>query len=203
MCMIHMRGICWTAEEFEVLKKYRAAGMTVNEISKLMKRSESAIRCKGSRKIPIHPWDNKTYVFSLSSPLDVAAVCIWWGEGTKPYMGKGGSGKYSKRYAVAIVNSDPVMVNLFIRFLLKHGVPKEKIRARIHVHTNDYEPVLKHWIEVTGLTVDNFTAPVIKNDKYVETTNSDYWGCLEIRYNSKNMGKSIVEFISNEVSKLL
>lgn len=84
-------------------------------------------------------------------PLFVAGICIYWGEGNKTTMSH-----------ITISNSDPLMVRLYVKFLLEVcGVSKNKIRAYVLLYPDIQEQeAAKFWIAESGLSKENFTKSV-------------------------------------------
>ncbi len=186
----------WKKNELEIIRRERKKGSTVEEISKIIKRTPRAIECKAHSigALRYQCQDKTKYSFSIKSPIDVAGICLWWGEGTKPYL-YNGKRKFSR---VEIVNSDPRMIKLFLKFLLKHG-DRVRIRFRIHAHTNSYLQQLNYWIRTTGFNKRFFKKPIIKLSVI---TKKGYHGCIEIRYNSTGMARAILNFINEELIRI-
>lgn len=71
-----------------------------------------------------------------SSKLKAAGVALFWGEGSK-----------KSRYSLSVVNSDPRLLCVWIRFLREiMSVPVEKISARIYVYPDmDLNKVASYW----------------------------------------------------------
>ena len=85
--------------------------------------------------------------------LMLLSVAIYWAEG------------YTRsENIVRVSNSDPLIIHLMIRFFQEVcGVPKEKIRATIHLYPQiDTKKAIKYWSRITGLPSKQFTKPQIQ-----------------------------------------
>ena len=108
--------------------------------------------------------------------LLIAGAIAYWCEGTKskPYR--------PRKDSVVFINSDPVLIRLFLRFLMVTGVTPERLICRVHIHESaDVEGAQQFWRVMTGLPEDQFRAPTLKrhNPKTVrKNTGEDYRGCL-------------------------
>ena len=92
------------------------------------------------------------------SPRDVCilGIALYWAEGYKRPVVR--NGREVTHHAVSLTNSDPSLVNAFLRFLREFcGTPNEKIKAdlRIFPHQNELE-LLKFWQKTTGILRENF-----------------------------------------------
>ena len=78
-----------------------------------------------------------------NSPLFIAAISAYWGEGDK-----------RSRSNVRLINTDPVMLQLFIEFLLRVClVPKENMRAAMFIYPDlDEQTCKEYWKKMTGIS---------------------------------------------------
>ncbi len=88
--------------------------------------------------------------------LLILGVALYWAEGYKRPIVR--NGRERTFHPVRLTNSDPALVEAFIRFLREIcAVPLEKIKASIRMfeHQNETE-LLSFWQKITGLPVRNF-----------------------------------------------
>ncbi|MCK4520842.1 hypothetical protein KAT95_03205 [Candidatus Parcubacteria bacterium] len=80
--------------------------------------------------------------------LLLVGTALYWAEGCK-----------KTRWALQFSNSDPVMIKLMIKFFKKIcGIPKEKIRATIQIHSNvTSEKAINYWSRISGVSKTQFT----------------------------------------------
>lgn len=80
-------------------------------------------------------------------PLFVSGVMIYWGEGDKV-----------SKNSFRITNTDPVMIKLFLSFLLNVcQVPKERIKASLIIYPDlRAEECEKYWSQAVGLDRASF-----------------------------------------------
>ncbi|GLZ04887.1 hypothetical protein Acsp03_23530 [Actinomadura sp. NBRC 104412] len=108
----------------------------------------------------------------------LAGALIYWCEGTKDKP-------YRRSELVDFINSDPAVITFFLRFLRVAGVPRERLRFRIHIHESaDLGEAERYWAALAGIGVDEFQKPVLKRHNAKTTRKNlteDYRGCLNIR----------------------
>lgn len=107
----------------------------------------------------------------------IAGATAYWCEGAKRKP-------YADRNRVTFVNSDPGLINLFLRFLVVTGTTPDRLICRVHIHESaDVAGAQRFWQEVTGLPASIFRQPTLKrhNPKTIrKNTGADYHGCLVI-----------------------
>jgi hypothetical protein len=107
----------------------------------------------------------------------IAGAIAYWCEGAK-------SKPYRIDEYVRFVNSDAALVKLFLTFLDKAGVSRQRLRYRVHIHERgDVEAAARYWASVTSALPGQFAPPIIKH--HVPRTsrpggNKDYHGCLQV-----------------------
>ena len=109
--------------------------------------------------------------------LLIAGAIAYWCEGTK-------SKPYQRREQVVFMNSDPGLVQFFLRFLSTAGVPPADLIYRVYIHeTADVATAEQFWLEQTKARPEQFRKAVLKhhNPKTVRrNTGEAYHGCLRI-----------------------
>ncbi len=107
----------------------------------------------------------------------VAGAIAYWCEGAK-------SKPYRMDQQVRFINSDPALIRLFLAFLDRAGVPRQRLRYCVHIHESaDVKAATRYWARMTGAAADQFTRPVIKH--HAPRTprpsgSADYHGCLRV-----------------------
>ncbi|MBV9207798.1 MAG: hypothetical protein JO037_20890 [Actinobacteria bacterium] len=110
--------------------------------------------------------------------LLIAGAIAYWCEGakSKPY-------RLSER--VSFINSDPGLILLFLRFLDMAGIPRDRLRYRIHIHEGaEVEAVTRYWAELVMAAARQFQRPNLKRGNprtHRRNIGADYRGCLEVR----------------------
>lgn len=106
----------------------------------------------------------------------VAGFYLYWAEGTK-----------TSEYSVSLANSDPSMIRCFISWMYLLGVPKEQLRMRLHVYSDQDEPKLRRfWSKQTGIPIKNFTKSYCKQTLSSRKTYKGmfpYGTCVIARHN--------------------
>jgi hypothetical protein len=107
----------------------------------------------------------------------IAGAIAYWCEGGK-------SKPYRLDQQVRFMNSDPALIRLFLRFLDRAGVSRQRLRYCVHIHeSGDVEAATRYWASVTSTAPDQFSRPIIKHHtprKAGQHDNTDYHGCLQV-----------------------
>jgi len=111
------------------------------ERTKAIEQENKEARLKAKREINI----------LTKRELLLIGAALYWGEGSKG--SRNGVGK-----GIAIANSDPLLVAMFMRFVREIlCTTEDRIRAGIQVHDNvDIEVARRFWSKVTKLPIDRF-----------------------------------------------
>jgi transcriptional regulator with XRE-family HTH domain len=109
--------------------------------------------------------------------LLIAGAIAYWCEGAKA--------KAPRRLdRVMFINSDPSLIQFFLRFLDTTGTPRTDVRFRVYIHENaEVEAAQLFWMDVTGAPPSQFSRPTLKrhNPKTLRKNVDDgYHGCLRI-----------------------
>jgi hypothetical protein len=85
--------------------------------------------------------------------LLIAGLFLYWGEGTK-----------TTPHLVCVSNTDPVMLRFFIRWLTLLGVPKKRLRVKIHLYKDmDVQKEQKYWSKILNIPLAQFRKPYVKS----------------------------------------
>jgi predicted transcriptional regulator len=107
----------------------------------------------------------------------IAGAVAYWCEGVK-------NKPYRRHDRVNFINSDPVMIKFFLRFLDVAGIPRDQVTFRVYVHESaDVAAAQRFWLDVTRAHPAQFRSPTLKrhNPRTVrKNTGDDYHGCLRI-----------------------
>jgi transposase-like protein len=102
----------------------------------------------------------------------------YWCEGSKAKLWE------PNRCRLIFINSDPVLILLFIRFIEVLGIHRSKLRYRISIHESaEVEAAGRWWADVVGVSFDAFQRPTLKkhNPSTVRLNVGDpYRGCLVV-----------------------
>ncbi|SCG52151.1 hypothetical protein [Micromonospora humi] len=113
-----------------------------------------------------------------SRELLLIGAAIYWCEGgkAKPWR--------PNDCRIKFVNSDPMLVRLFLRFLDAVEVAPEGRRFRVSIHeTADADAAVRWWADRVGVPADHFQRTTIKRHRPATTrknVGSDYRGCLTV-----------------------
>jgi hypothetical protein len=144
-------------------------------------RRQEGLRKSNEARTARHTAETATAAAEIGELTDrevlIAGAIAYWCEGTK-------NKPHRMANRVVFVNSDPGLVNFFLRFLDAAGVNREDLILRVHIHENaDAEAAQRFWLEVTGTKPSQFRSPTLKhhNPKTRRANvGGDYHGCLRI-----------------------
>lgn len=83
----------------------------------------------------------------------LCGLFLYWGEGAK-----------TTEYAISISNTDPGVLLFFVRWLHVLGVPKERLKVRIHIYADmNATEELTYWSALLDMPLRAFRKPYVKN----------------------------------------
>jgi hypothetical protein len=107
----------------------------------------------------------------------LVGAAIYWCEGAK-------SKPWRRLDRLTFINTDPMLLSLFLRFLAGCGRAPDSLDFRVHIHeTADAEAAAEWWAGTLSLPPGRFQRPTIK--KHQPRTRrgnvgDDYHGCLAV-----------------------
>jgi hypothetical protein len=149
------------------------------------KRSAHGVRRYWAVEGPIREAERKAISATAAAqigPLNdrevlIAGAIAYWCEGVK-------NKPYRRTDRVAFMNSDPMLIKFFLRFLEAADIGGEDVVYRVQIHeTADVEAAQRFWLDVTQAHPTQFRRPTLKrhNPKTVrKNTGGDYHGCLRV-----------------------
>lgn len=124
-----------------------------------------------------------------TNPLFVTAVASYWGEGDKLHKNQ-----------LRITNTDPVMIKIFVKFLLEIcKVPKEKIRVALFIYEDLIEETCREYWS-SQLHLKNFHKTMVLPSRH-KTRRLPYGICTIIVTNSYLKRKMSVWI--DQISKII
>ncbi len=117
----------------------------------------------------------------LSDPLFLTGVSLYWAEGYK-------QGAYGSKWkSIDFANSDPMMVQLMIKFFIKFlGLKRTEIRIQIMLHNPaDTIKTVDFWHNLTGIPKNNFikTCHAVSRASLQKINKKLEYGTVHIRIN--------------------
>lgn len=179
------------------------SGLSISEIAKKFERSPSGVKyilCKEgvimrsiSESVRIkHHTRLGSYTASLEKnipdnlkTLYVTGLALYWGEGSK-------SGT-----TVAIANSDPDLILVFLDFLrtLCH-IDEKRLYLLIHYHSDqNEEDLIAFWSKITKIQRSQFYASTLHRGSKKESTKRLKFGTISLRYSDSILLKEILSRI--------
>ncbi len=164
-----LRDIPLSEEQKEVLAQRGPAATRANA---------EAARANAARRRAHVQAQAAAQITQLSeSELFVAGVVAYWAEGSKNKPWRSGQG-------TVFINSDPDLIQLFLRWLELVGVERARVQFRLMIHESaDVAGSLRHWSKIVGAPEAAFSKTQLKahNPRTVRrNVGEDYHGCLII-----------------------
>ncbi|MDQ7910967.1 helix-turn-helix domain-containing protein [Phytohabitans sp. ZYX-F-186] len=110
--------------------------------------------------------------------LVLAGAVLYWSEGAK-------SKPWRQQHQLDFTNSDPGLVELFIRFVEALGVDRRRLTYRVSIHESaDALAASRWWADRIGVDVGEMRRPTLKRHKPVtnrHNTGDGYHGCLVVK----------------------
>lgn len=159
-----------------VLKKYKIQKRTISE---------------AVRQLYITKFDKKEFLLNTKltpeqEKLKLAGIMLYWGEGTK------------KGHNVALANSDPVMVALFVRFLREIcGIDENRLHITLHHYLDQNEPSLKKfWSKSLEIPLEQFYRSYAHLNTKGSYKKKSQYGTVSVQYSDVALLKVIIGWIS-------
>ncbi len=126
--------------------------------------------------------------------LAAIGTMLYWAEG---YKGDESNG------TVDFANSDPLMVEIFLKFLHSIYQPdKTRLRVYLYCYSDQNIPkLIKFWSKLTGIPKNQFLKPYVRTDFKKEGRKMEY-GMIHVRYHDKKLLLDIKSMIKSYVSRL-
>ncbi|MEK7181157.1 MAG: hypothetical protein AAB738_02365 [Patescibacteria group bacterium] len=120
-------------------------------------------------------------------------IGLYWGEGNK-----------ANKNVVKISNSDPELLKVFIKFLIRFfSIKKEDMRFHLHVFTDiDLEKAKRFWMGELGIKREQIYKPTITQTGKLGTyRNKSQFGVLSLYYANTKLRNLIVQLISINIDR--
>lgn len=139
---------------------------------------------KVNRKDNFYLAHSRSIVASLPANKNyqkVLCAMLYWCEGVK-----------SVDYGMCFMNSDPKLIQLFLKLLRDNfEIKEEKLKALLHLHKyHDINKEIAFWSEITHINKQQFLKPYIKENSG-KRVRDNYRGCLSVRYYSTDLAREL------------
>ncbi len=113
-------------------------------------------------------------------------LMLYWGEGDK-----------TGNYLVALTNTEPKIIEFFLKWLRKYfEIDEKKIRGRLYIWENlNEEKAKRFWSERLNIPLDQFTKSYLSKSKAKIKKKRHENGVCRISYGSTKIFKNISENI--------
>lgn len=116
------------------------------------------------------------------------------------YLGEGS--KSPERCKVALGNSDPLIIRVFIRFLKELcGVKETKIKLELNIYNDiNQKAALDYWLMVTELSLSNFYKPFVRESRKGSYKHWSRFGTLTVSVNNQKLFSTIMNWCEKYAS---
>ncbi len=108
------------------------------------------------------------------------------------YWAEGGKTRIS---SLALGNTDPAMLKFFIKWLTLLGVPKDRLRIKLHLYKDmDKRGAISFWKKTLGVKSNQFIKPYVKDSRLTDLTykNGFGHGTCNIVYDNTEMARYVL-----------
>ncbi len=96
----------------------------------------------------------------------ISGLFLYWAEGTK-----------TREAGIELTNTNPAMVQFFIRWLTLFGVPNSKMKVHLHLYADmNIKKQMNFWSKTLGLPLSQFRKPYVKKNLFSEITYKNGFG---------------------------
>jgi DNA-binding CsgD family transcriptional regulator len=193
-----------TKEEQKIINLYIISKLSEQQIAERLSLNPSRVRwvlkkhkvqkrsiSEAVRYLYITKFNKKEFILntkltSEQERLKLAGAMLYWGEGTK------------RGYNVALANSDPVMVALFVRFLREIcGIDKNRLHVTLHRYPNQNEPLLKKfWAKTLSIPIKQFYNSYTHLNTKGSYKKKSQYGTVSVQYSDVALLRVIIKWIS-------
>jgi hypothetical protein len=188
----------------EKLKKLYNSGLSMTEIAVRVGISTSGVKyladkyniLRRSRSeanyLKYNPEGDPFKIKKLKTKKDIElfnlGIGLFLGEGTK-----------KDKFNIALANSNPQILNIFLRFLREIcGVKKRKIKAALNIFDDvDSKKAVKFWSKTTKISVNQMKSITIRKSKGGTYKNKSPWGTLTVFVSNVKLKIIIDKWCSN------
>lgn len=120
-----------------------------------------------------------------SKELKIIGVMLYVCEGTK--LRKDPRYKNTFIYSIEFTNSDPRIINLFLKFMRRElKVDPKRIKAQLFIYPDlSKKLTVKYWSKTTKIPTDQFQKVIVLKKKITKFKHNPL-GTFKIRYSSKD-----------------
>lgn len=117
--------------------------------------------------------------------LKIAGLMLYWAEGT------------ARGHTVDFVNSNVLMIKLFLKFLRQiYRVDEKRLRVLLYCYSNQNKnKLIDYWSKVTKIPVSQFSKPYIRTDYSMKAGRRMQYGLVHLRYSDKKLLQRLTEEI--------
>lgn len=168
-----VRDIVLTEEQLVLLKQSELNGKEKGRLKAAIIKKEK--RSNLVKEFNVLGGEEISYISSRE--LLLIGLALYWAEGSKN----------NRDRRVEFCNSDPIMIKLFIKWLVDcFGVKNEDLRGIVginQIHTFRVEQVKRYWLSISGIPLEQFRKTSLKKAKSrkIYDNMDNHFGTLCIR----------------------
>ena len=195
ICSLYLKNrysMAMVAEELKISPSKAQYWLEKNNISR-RSRSEAGYLAHRQRFNKL-PCNIKKKLLPKERELLITGLMLYWAEGWKKNSGH-----------IAFSNSNPKMIQLFLKFLREIcGIYENRLRVVLHLYENQNELELKKfWSKTTRIPLAQFNATYVHKGKSGTYKKKSKYGTLSLRYCDKKLLEQILKGIDEYADRFL
>lgn len=131
--------------------------------------------------------------------LKIAGIMLYWAEGSKNL------GKQVRGGTIDLANSEPKMIQLFLKFLREIcGIDESRLRVKLYCYANqNINLIKKYWSKITDISLKQFTKPYVREDFSLDKMDKMKYGLAHITYSDKKLFLQIKDWINQYLNEII
>lgn len=191
---------CYVSKSFSEMQIAHRFSISANRVRRILDKHDvqrrsisDAITNLYITKYGKRPFELRQNLNQKQETLKAIGVMLYWGEGTK------------KGFTVALANSDPIMVKVYLKFLREIcGVDEKRLRVGLHYY-KDHDPkkLVAFWSGITKIPQNQFDRPFLHFAGKGSYKSKSQYGTVAVRYSDLRLLKLIQDWIGEYQQKVL
>lgn len=182
----------------EIAKRLKVTPWIIQKFmvrNNLSRRTFSEANAERFKRKPI-TFSLKENLSEKEKQLKIAGLMLYWAEGGKP-------NQENKSLTVDFTNSNPLMIQLFLKFLREIcEINESRLRVLLYCYVDqNIESLKRYWNNITGIPIKQFTKPYVRKDFLPEKKGKMKYGLVHIRYSDKKLLLQIGNWIEEYLIK--
>lgn len=179
-------------QKLSEMQTAKLLSVSANKVRRILDRNNIQRRSRSDAITNLHitkygkrPFVLREKLTERQKILKAIGVMLYWGEGTK------------KGLTVALANSDPDMIVVFLRFLREIcGIDERRLRVGLHYYRDhDSKQLMSFWSRVTNIPIQQFDRPFLHAAGKGSYKSKSQYGTVSVRYSDFRLLKTLQQWM--------